>query len=99
MIQLKDIIVITLLQGEGGRLGLGHEEDTCVPSKVQIDTESIYIVNAKCSNSATILISETGVLFACGVNRFSKQCKGTVHQPSKDDYHSDTIDLAWTKRR
>lgn len=56
-------------RGVGGRLGLGHEDDCCTPQKMEINTEDIYIVNVKCSGAATILLSDTGHLFACGLNK------------------------------
>ena len=35
---------------------------------VKINTEEVYIVNAKCSGAATILMSNDGNLYACGEN-------------------------------
>ena len=51
-----------------GRLGLGHEEDCCTPQEVKINTEEVYIVNVRCSGAATILMSDSGALYACGEN-------------------------------
>lgn len=56
-------------KGEGGRLGLGNEEDCCMPQEVKISTDEVYIVNVKCSGNATILLSEVGNIYATGGNR------------------------------
>ena len=58
-------------RGKSGRLGLGNEEDCCTPQEVKIDTEQVYIINAKCGGNATILLSETGMLYSCGGNRYT----------------------------
>lgn len=62
--------VFTWGSGEGGRLGLGNEEDCCSPKEVKINTEEVYIVNVKCSGNATMLLSDAGTLYATGGNRF-----------------------------
>ena len=35
---------------------------------MKINTEDVYIVNARCNGAATILMAETGILYACGEN-------------------------------
>ena len=55
-------------RGLNGRLGLGHEEDCCTPQEVDINSDELYIVNVKCSGAATLLLSDSGQLFACGEN-------------------------------
>jgi alpha-tubulin suppressor-like RCC1 family protein len=56
-------------RGLKGRLGLGHEEDCCAPQEVTaLNTEDIYIVNVSCSGAGTLLLTDSGVLYACGEN-------------------------------
>jgi alpha-tubulin suppressor-like RCC1 family protein len=42
---------------------------------VKINTEEVYIVNAKCSGAATILMSNEGNLYACGENNDNRSYK------------------------
>lgn len=56
-------------RGKNGRLGLGHEEDCCTPQEVKINTEEVFIVNAKCGGNATMLLADNGSIYACGGNR------------------------------
>ena len=46
-------------KGEGGRLGLGHEEDCCVPTQVPID-DTVTVINVKCGGDATIFVTDQG---------------------------------------
>ena len=56
-------------RGYKGRLGLGHEEDCCVPQEIKgLNTEDVYIVNVSCSGAGTLLHSDGGILYACGEN-------------------------------
>ena len=56
-------------RGHKGRLGLGHEEDCCSPQEVtSLNTEEIYIVNVCCSGAGTMLLTDSGTMYACGEN-------------------------------
>ena len=66
-------------RGSGGRLGLGHEEDCCTPQEVKINTEEVYVMNVKCSSNATMLLSDKGVVYACGGNRQEKGLVPVLH--------------------
>lgn len=59
-------------RGKNGRLGLGHEEDCCTPQEVKINTEEVFIVNAKCGGNATMLLADNGSIYACGGNRYNR---------------------------
>ena len=59
-------------RGQGGRLGLGSEEDVCTPREVQLNTEDIYITSVECGGDGTIFISNEGALYACGSNKTNK---------------------------
>ncbi len=39
---------------------------------MRVDTDSVYIINAKCSGDATMLLSDKGHLYACGGNRYNR---------------------------
>ena len=59
-------------RGEGGRLGLGHEDDCCSPNEVKIDTEKVFIINVKCSGNATMLLCDKGECYATGGNKYNR---------------------------
>ncbi|CAL4067725.1 unnamed protein product, partial [Meganyctiphanes norvegica] len=63
--------VYTWGRGDGGRLGLGHEEDCCVPTEVAVP-DDVFITNVKCGGDGTILITDQGVMLACGHNTRNK---------------------------
>jgi alpha-tubulin suppressor-like RCC1 family protein len=39
---------------------------------MKLDTSEVFVVNAKCSEDATVLLTEQGALFACGGNRYNR---------------------------
>merc|ERR1719336_3625503 len=59
-------------RGQGGRLGLGTEEDVCTPKEVKLNTDDIYITSVECGGDGTIFISDEGVMYACGGNKANK---------------------------
>ncbi|KAF2367178.1 Protein kinase domain [Trinorchestia longiramus] len=58
-------------KGQGGRLGQGHEDDCCVPREVELP-EDVVMTNVRCGGDGTILISDQGLMFACGSNTDNK---------------------------
>ena len=59
-------------RGQGGRLGLGTEEDVCSPKEVQLNTEDIYITSVECGGDGTIFLSDNGIMYSCGSNKSNK---------------------------
>ncbi|XP_040565280.1 serine/threonine-protein kinase Nek8 [Lepeophtheirus salmonis] len=59
-------------RGLYGRLGQGHEEDSCSPKKMSLNTDEMYIVNVKCNGNGTMLLCDKGTLYACGENRYNR---------------------------
>ncbi|XP_037090867.1 serine/threonine-protein kinase Nek8-like [Pollicipes pollicipes] len=58
-------------QGQGGQLGLGHEEDCSLPQEVTIPEEHV-VENVRCGGDGTIFITQQGSLLACGNNERNK---------------------------
>ena len=58
-------------RGQGGRLGLGHEEDICTPMIVTIPNQMV-LRNIRCGGDATMTITSDGILLACGRNSYNK---------------------------
>ena len=45
---------------------------------MKLNTDEVYIVNARCNGAATILMAETGVLYAYGENNENRLGLGRV---------------------
>lgn len=58
-------------QGQGGQLGLGHEEDCSTPQEVNIPDDEM-VENVRCGGDGTIFITAQGSLLACGNNARNK---------------------------
>ncbi|XP_043239693.1 serine/threonine-protein kinase Nek8-like [Amphibalanus amphitrite] len=58
-------------QGQGGQLGLGHEEDCSLPQEVTIPDDQV-VENVRCGGDGTIFITQQGTLLACGSNERNK---------------------------
>ena len=58
-------------QGQGGQLGLGHEEDCSLPQEVTIPEDQV-VENVRCGGDGTIFITQQGSLLACGSNARNK---------------------------
>ncbi|XP_041376669.1 uncharacterized protein LOC121389122 [Gigantopelta aegis] len=58
-------------QGADGRLGLGSDENHCVPAKVKID-EPVMLQRVWCGEDGTMFLSDVGSVFACGSNENNK---------------------------
>lgn len=63
--------VLSWGDNSAGQLGLGTEENQCVPSNVQI-SEPVIFINIYCSVDGTMLLSDVGSVFACGNNENNK---------------------------
>ena len=46
--------------------------------QVKLDTDEVYIVNARCNGAATILMAETGILYAYGENNENRLGLGII---------------------
>ncbi|CAG0889811.1 unnamed protein product [Darwinula stevensoni] len=58
-------------KGEGGRLGLGHEDDCQSPTPVTVPPD-VQIQSVRCGGDGTIFLTERGIMFACGNNARNK---------------------------
>lgn len=58
-------------RGDGGRLGLGHEEDCCSPMKVTLPSDCV-VHTLRCGGDGTAVITTDGTLMTCGRNSFNK---------------------------
>ncbi|XP_018009884.1 serine/threonine-protein kinase Nek8-like [Hyalella azteca] len=58
-------------KGQSGRLGQGNEEDCCVPREVEVPGDAV-MTNVRCGGDGTILISDQGLMYACGNNAHNK---------------------------
>ena len=69
-------------------MGLGHEEDCCSPQEVtSLNTDEIYIVNVCSSGAATILLSDSGSLYACGENNENRYGVQFFNDPINFEMH------------
>ena len=46
--------------------------------KVKLQDDEVYIVNVRCSGAATILMAETGILYAYGENNENRLGLGKI---------------------
>ncbi|XP_021939343.1 serine/threonine-protein kinase Nek8-like isoform X2 [Zootermopsis nevadensis] len=58
-------------RGDGGRLGLGHEEDCCSPVKVTLPNDCV-LRTLRCGGDGTAVLTTDGVMMTCGRNSFNK---------------------------
>ena len=58
--------------GGDGQLGLGNISQKEVPTEVHIEGKGGGVVMAACSNFHTLVVTEDGALWACGLNRFGQ---------------------------
>ncbi|XP_023209430.1 uncharacterized protein LOC111612447 [Centruroides sculpturatus] len=57
--------------GNGGRLGIGKEDDCCSPTPVQL-ADDIFVKSVYCGINGTMFVTETGSVLACGRNDYNK---------------------------
>ncbi|XP_072134252.1 uncharacterized protein [Mobula birostris] len=57
--------------GKFGKLGLGNDDNSCLPMKVTFE-EQIFIKDVKCGLDGTMFLTDTGSLLACGNNQYNK---------------------------
>ncbi|XP_062922108.1 serine/threonine-protein kinase Nek9-like isoform X5 [Mobula hypostoma] len=57
--------------GKFGKLGLGNDDNSCLPIKVTFE-EQIFIKDVKCGLDGTMFLTDTGSLLACGNNQYNK---------------------------
>ncbi|KAJ8870688.1 hypothetical protein PR048_029712 [Dryococelus australis] len=65
-------------RGDGGRLGLGHQQDCCSPAQVSVPSDHV-VRTVYCGGDATAVVTTEGVMFACGRNSSNKL--GLNHAP------------------
>ncbi|KAJ9591396.1 hypothetical protein L9F63_002002, partial [Diploptera punctata] len=58
-------------RGDGGRLGLGHEEDGCSPTAVILPKDCV-LRTVRCGGDGTAVITTDGVVMTCGRNSYNK---------------------------
>jgi alpha-tubulin suppressor-like RCC1 family protein len=58
---------------QNGRLGPHKEEVLCLPTPLEIP-EDVTVTQAVCGSDATIFITSTGTMLACGSNKCGKAC-------------------------
>ncbi|XP_007907859.1 serine/threonine-protein kinase Nek8-like [Callorhinchus milii] len=57
--------------GRHGKLGLGNEDDHCVPVKVAFE-EQVFIRDVRSGSDGTMFLTDTGSVLACGNNQYNK---------------------------
>ncbi|XP_069689683.1 serine/threonine-protein kinase Nek8-like isoform X2 [Periplaneta americana] len=67
----RDGELYTWGRGDGGRLGLSHEEDCCSPTKVALPNDCT-LRSVRCGGDGTAVITTDGVMMTCGRNSFNK---------------------------
>ncbi|XP_048580556.1 uncharacterized protein LOC5518663 isoform X2 [Nematostella vectensis] len=65
-------LVFTWGKGADGRLGLGNEDDQCVPCQVTMEDANVSIRDVRCGLDGTMFLTDTGALLACGSNANNK---------------------------
>lgn len=58
--------------GEDGRLGLGDEDNRCIPTEVTAIDDTVSIKQVRCGYDGTMFLTDTGALLACGSNANNK---------------------------
>ncbi|XP_063218501.1 serine/threonine-protein kinase Nek8-like [Bacillus rossius redtenbacheri] len=58
-------------RGDGGRLGLGHQDDCCAPAPVGLPGDHV-VRTVHCGADATAVVTTEGALLACGRNSCNK---------------------------
>uniref|UniRef100_UPI00398E6731 serine/threonine-protein kinase Nek9-like n=1 Tax=Pristiophorus japonicus TaxID=55135 RepID=UPI00398E6731 len=57
--------------GKYGKLGLGNDDDHCLPMEVTF-VEKVFIRDVKCGLDGTMFLTDTDSLLACGNNQYNK---------------------------
>ncbi|VDI36377.1 NIMA (never in mitosis gene a)-related kinase [Mytilus galloprovincialis] len=57
--------------GADGRLGLGNDDDQCIPTQILVD-DKVLIRDVRCGVDGTMFITDVGSVFACGNNLDNK---------------------------
>lgn len=81
-------------RNEGGQLGHGHTDRVDVPTVVSA-LEGLNIVTAACGKQHSLFVTERGVVYSCGENKYGQLGLGhqssTVYSPTKISFNGPPI--------
>lgn len=63
--------VYTWGDGTYGKLGLGNDDNHLLPMQVTF-SESVNVKEVFCSDTSTMFLTDVGVVWACGSNKYNK---------------------------